>query len=194
VTIRNQTERARTILASVPAERWATVKDGGLTEQQKQDVLGAVAHLQELVGPNLVSLAPVWPPHVPLKWAELKERLGSGEPYQTTLTLLHGVVRLPTIALLDTFDVEGEATRTLGAGETRYEIQAHGHWLEVKGDGQTSRFDLSTILTATNSVGLNPVLGSIEGRRAELIIRRVDRTSAAGRPSLKLLRAQAVLY
>ena len=50
VTIRNQAERARTILASVPAERWATAKDGGLTEQQKQDLLGAVARLQELVG------------------------------------------------------------------------------------------------------------------------------------------------
>jgi hypothetical protein len=194
VTIRNQTERARTILALVPAERWATVQDGGLTEQQKQDLLGAVAHLQELVQSDLSSLAPVWPPHVPLEWAALKERLGPGEQYQKTLTLLQGVVRLPNITLLDTFGVQGETTTTLAAGETKYEIHVHDHWLEVTGDGQTTRFDLSIYLTATDSVGLNPVLGSIEGRRGELIIRRVDRTSAAGQPSLKSLRAQAVLY
>jgi hypothetical protein len=71
VTIYSQSARVRAIVSAVPPERWAQTPDGGLSEQQKQNLVSAVRELDERkVNLNEVVPPDAWPKE--LSWDSWK--------------------------------------------------------------------------------------------------------------------------
>lgn len=202
MSVRSQTERARAILASVPPERWASAKDGGLSAKQKEDLISAVSYLWRRGYTEMQPLADVWPAHWPKVMWQLSEVLnGRNLRLNPTMEFSYedDIVSLDTAILLGQFFIRWESTsRLIARGGLSFTVkgQPNGTILEISGEGSTARFDLSPLLIpgASASKGSAFALRSIEGRKAELIVRHLAWRQDSDGPRILSVSAKAVLY
>lgn len=181
MTIRSQTARAYAILASVPPERWAAAKDGGLSNRQKEDLISAVRYLQHRSWATFETLSSVWPPHFPKELGQLTEMLQESSRRHAIIIFPRAdVIRLDTVTLLE-FDLNWNVgIQLLESGAFTFEVRADGRFLDVSGEGSSTRFDLSPLLAMEPSLSIKRseeregkrVLKSVEGRKADLIVTR----------------------
>lgn len=196
MTIRSQTARAYAILASVPPERWASAKDGGLSERQKEDLISAVRYLEEHT-PDRSALDPVWPSHLPRTSWQIRDALIR----KTTsfASTQGGVVRLQKVTYIEHFYLDWKkGSTTISQGSLAFTLFGQGNWLEVSGDGTVARFDLARLLEIEHSdatpVGREFVLKSQEGRQGDLILDLVERNEGPDGRSLETIRGKIILY
>jgi hypothetical protein len=197
IAIRSQTARAYAILASVPAERWAASKDGGLSEPQKQDLISAVRHLQRRNALGLAALDPVWPSNLPKDAGILQGLLTTKTT--TFVSSESGVLRLQRATFIQQFYLDWqERSKVVSNGSLELTLLVQGHWLDVSGESTVARFDLSSLLmmeiSALDAVGPSLVLPSQEGRQGDLILDRVERTEGPNGRTLKEIQGKIILY
>jgi hypothetical protein len=197
MTIRSQTARAYAILASVPPERWASAKDGRLSDRQKEDLVSAVRYLQRLDPAGLAALDPVWPPHLSKHVLELNKLTTTKTTFLASPR--DGVVRLQKMTFIESFNLDWEeGSKTISNGPLEYILHARGNWLEVTGDGATARFDLSRLLEMEHSdavpAGGTLVFESQDGRQGGLILDRIERKEGPEGRSLSGIRGKIILY
>ncbi len=200
VSVRSQTERARAILASVPAERWAAERDGGLTETQKGDLLSAVEYLHSHTGTDLKPLAAVWPPGLQMASHALKEQFESvRRPFSNTF-LFYGsdVIQLGSLTWIADVYIRSYPVVDLDvrSRSRSYTLRSHGQILAVEGEGTTTRFDLSPLFQMNPAASRNerPILSSIEGRKGHLIVDKFDRHVESTGTRLDNMLISIVLY
>jgi hypothetical protein len=205
VTIYSQTARLRAIVSSVPPERWAQSSDGGLSEQQKQGLVSAMRELERRKV-NLEQAAPseAWPKELSRDSGKLAKELNVGvisERYVNTTVDFDSteVTRLGPVILINRPYINWENTdsQTRKSGALSYVLQVKGNILEVSGEGTTTRFDLSSLLTQEKKPegnGPRPVFQSIDGRKGELIVEQFSRQQHPTGSKLTHVWCQIALY
>ncbi|WP_457089724.1 DUF4153 domain-containing protein [Microvirga sp. P5_D2] len=205
VTIHSQAARLRAIASSVTPEQWAQSRDGGLSERQKKDFLSALHELeQHEVGIDQIISSDAWPQHLPRSSSELKDILRTNVVAETSKYTYVSfddaeVIRLDSVTLIEGSRIDFELTtpQTRSSGALKYTLQVMGNILEVSGEGNTTRFDLSTLLTQEDKPvgnGPRPVFQSVEGRKGELIVEQFTRRQDPTGAKLRNVKAQVVLY
>ncbi len=195
-SISSQAARAKTILASVPPERWAASKDGGLSEEQKRSLYAALGYLHHQ-DPSLAMLASVWPAQLPKDWEEMRERLVPNQPVTSLFFAESEVIQLETITILEKISIGFERTdrQTIKGDSTTFMLTLKGHVLEVASEAGTTRFDVSSLLNDRDGPPKSrPTLRSVDGRRGDLIPLHLEWEPMPLGPSLKTLSATIVLY
>lgn len=175
VTIGSQASRARAIISSVPAERWAQSHDGGLNESQRKELV-SILHLLSRREIDLDRVLPQneWPKELPRDPWRL-DGASVDVSFDTT-----SVSRLGPLTLIENTRIDWKSTAPQvreGAGLS-YTLHVNGNILEVSGENAVTRFDVSALLTMEKKSGGNgprPVFQSIEGRKGELIVEQFTR-------------------
>jgi len=205
VTFHSQSARVRAIVSSVPPERWAQSRDGGLSERQKENLISAVRELERR-GIDLEQAIPQdsWPKGLSRTSHQLAEELNAGVSaasprYDYVNFDSTEVIRLGSVTLLESFliDFESMKPKARSSGNLIYTLQINGNILEVSGEGSTTRFDLSTLLTRKNEPAGNaprPVFQSTEGRKGELVVEYFTRRRSLAKAELRTVKVQIVLY
>lgn len=154
--------------------------------------------LVPLMGGVLALLGALGPPPVPVGTPRMDETVTTVKPLETeSFDFIQGdILRLPTVTVIGSFRLdETDRSRSYGFGSPAFTLRIEGHWLEVSGDGATTRFDLSPLLTMGRPGEKSaPVLGSAEGRKGDLVVGRFERTKGADGPNLQMLWGKVVLY
>ncbi|MET0530737.1 MAG: DUF4153 domain-containing protein [Microvirga sp.] len=205
VTVYSQTARVRAILSSVTPERWAQSLDGGLSEQQKKDLVSA---LRELEGHDIqikqIIPSDAWPEHLPQNSPDLAEDLKTGVATATKQHVYmsfggYDVHRLGSVTFINEVYINWSNSTfiTRQSDAVTYIIQVKENILEVSGEDKIARFDLSTLLTIkddpeTGSTKL--VLGNFEGRKGELFIKDFARQHSLNGAELISITAEIALY
>jgi hypothetical protein len=205
VTIYSQLARVHAIITSVPPERWAQSPDGGLSDQQRKDLVSSMGELEkrEVVFEQVIP-PDAWPKGFPRDSWKLARELDTNitsEAYTHSHVSFAGgqVTRLGPVILIDGsyIDWESKTPQTRKSNDLSYTLQVRGNILEVSGENSTTRFDLSTLLTqkdVPDGNGPRPVFQSIEGRKGEMIVEEFSRRHHATGSELVPISAKIALY
>ena len=190
--------RARAILTSVPPERWAAEKDGGLTETQKGDLLSAVRYLERHTELDLKPLADVWPPGLHMGFQALSEQLEKPKPVPSaSFDFYDDVTQLGSLTWIDArINWYPNLYLEVRSHSRSYTLRSQGQVLAVEGEGTTTRFDLSPLFTMRPSGPRDErlILSSIEGRKGHLVVESFDRYVEPERTRLANMRIAIMLY
>ncbi len=205
VTISSQVSRVRAIISSVPQERWAQSRDGGLSEDQKRELVSAGLELYR----HGVTLEQVlsrneWPKKLPpdswLLSKDLNRHIAAKASERTLINFEDAeVIRIGSAILIEGTSIDWETTRPqLRTGNgLSYTFRVNGIILEVSGENTIARFDLSPLLTLEDKSeknGASPVFQSIEGRKGELIVEQFACIQHPAGTQLTDVWAKLVLY
>ncbi len=201
VSIRSQTARASAILTSVPPERWAVSKDGGLSEEQKRTLAAAIQYLRQHTSAYPESLASVWPPHLQKDGWLTEEELAlmelEPEDFMSLAFTKSHVIQLQTITILNEVDLDfnKQEPRTFRSGSSSFTLSYKEPFLDIASENVTTRFDLSPLLRIEKDSPspLDFILHSVEGRKGDLIMSRFERSEGPTGPVLRTMSATIVL-